>query len=80
MAHKHPGVTLMKEQPAREWVDPQTGRRRQSGAIYFRARYRDPATGRYRYETLPREFVHKEPGLRHTPEACAGAVGKVEGG
>ncbi|MFZ1866044.1 MAG: hypothetical protein WAU39_17615 [Polyangiales bacterium] len=60
MAHKHPGVTLMKEQPAREWVDPQTGRRRQSGAIYFRARYRDPATGRYRYETLPREFVHEK--------------------
>jgi integrase len=60
MAHKHPGVTLMKEQPAREWIDPETGQVRRSGAIYHRARYRDPSTGKYRYETLPQTFTHEK--------------------
>jgi len=54
---KHPGVTLIKPEPARERVDPKTGKVKRSGAMGWRVRYVDPDTGRTLKRALDRTLT-----------------------
>ena len=60
---RHPGVTIMRPRPAREWIDPETKKLRRSGAINWRLRFMCPTEGKYRYETLPETETDPETGL-----------------
>ena len=54
---KHPGVTLLKPVPARERVDPKTGKVKRSGAMWWRVRYVDPDEGKTVRKTLDRTLT-----------------------
>ena len=54
---KHPGVTLIKPEPARERVDSKTGKVKRSGAMGWRVRYVDPDTGRAVKRALDRTLT-----------------------
>jgi integrase len=54
---KHPGVTLIKPEPARERVDSKTGKVKRSGAMGWRVRYVDPDTGRTVKRALDRTLT-----------------------
>jgi integrase len=56
---KHPGVTLIRPEPARERIDPKTGQVKRSGAMGWRVRYVDPDTGRTVKRALDRTLTTK---------------------
>jgi len=56
---KHPGVTLMKPEPARERIDPKTGKVKRSGAMGWRVRFFDPDEKRTKRRALDRTLTTK---------------------
>ncbi len=54
---KHPGVTLLKPIPARERIDPKTGKTKRSGATWWRVRFTDPDSGRTSFQQLDRTLT-----------------------
>ena len=56
---KHPGVTLVKPEPARERIDAKTGKVKRSGAMGWRARFTDPDSGKTVKRALDRSLRTK---------------------
>ncbi len=56
---KHPGVTVLKPIPARERIDPATGKVTRSGMTWWRVRYTDPDLGTTVRKTLDRTLKTK---------------------
>jgi integrase len=56
---KHPGVTLIKPEPARERIDAKTGKLKRSGAMGWRARFTDPDSGKTVKRALDRSLRTK---------------------
>jgi integrase len=54
---KHPGVTLIRPEPARERVDSKSGKVTRSGAMGWRVRYVEPDTGRAVKRALDRTLT-----------------------